>query len=193
MSAADASAPGARPLHLVVIPGTNRAGSQSLRLARLVESDYRALGSTTDLLELALGAEFLEPTAYKQPAPAVSALVARFLKADGVVFIVPEYNGSYPGVLKLFIDMLPYPQGFDQRPCAFIGLAAGQFQGLRAVEHLQGVAGYRNAHCYAGRVFIGNSHQLLDAAGALANRDLATRLMQQAAGFHHFIAQLKRR
>jgi NAD(P)H-dependent FMN reductase len=180
-------------MHIVVIPGTNRAGSQSLRLAQRVAETYRALDCGVDLLELNLTGEFLEPTAYKQPAPAVTALVGRFLAADGVVFIVPEYNGSYPGVLKLFLDMLPYPQGFDQRPCAFIGLSAGQFQGLRAVEQLQGVAGYRNAHCYPGRVFIGSSHQQLDASGALTNPDLATRLVQQASGFHHYIGQLKRR
>ena len=180
-------------MHIAVIPGTNRAGAKSLRLAQLVAGDYRALGCSVDLIELQLTPEFLAPTAYKQPAPAVSALVGRFLAADRVVFIVPEYNGSYPGVLKLFIDMLPYPQGFDQRPCAFIGLSAGQFQGLRAVEQLQGVAGYRNAHCYPGRVFIGSSHQLFAAAGALDNPDLATRLVQQAAGFHHYIGQLKRR
>src|SRR6188508_2024768 len=107
-------------MRIVVVPGTNRAGSLSLNLAKLVAADHRALGAEVDLLELNLGAEFLAPDAYKNPAPAVKALVDRFLAADGVVFIVPEYNGSYPGVLKLFVDMLPYPQSFDRRPCAFI-------------------------------------------------------------------------
>jgi hypothetical protein len=41
-------------------------------------------------------------------------------------------------------------------------------------------------------VFIGSSHQLFDAAGALGAA-LITRLVQQAAGFHHYIGQLKRR
>ena len=167
-------------MHIVVIPGTNRAGSLSVRLAALVASSYRTLDCSVDLLELALGADFLEPSAYKEPAAAV-------------VFIVPEYNGSYPGILKLFIDMLPYPQGFDQRPCAFIGHAAGQFQGLRAVEHLQGVAGYRNAHLYPGRVFIGDSYRQYTPQGELVDPDLATRLVQQGTGFVHYIAQLKRR
>jgi NAD(P)H-dependent FMN reductase len=179
-------------MQLVIIPGTNRAGSLSLKLAKLVAAEYRILTCTVDLLELDLGAEFLAPTAYKQPAPAVSALVARFLAADGVLFIVPEYNGSYPGVLKLFIDMLPDPVGFDQRPCAFIGHAAGRFQGLRAVEHLQSVASYRNAHVYPGRVFIGDSYKQYDAAGAILNPELSTRIRQQAAGFVHYITLLKR-
>src|SRR5690606_19539384 len=106
-----------------------------------------------DLLDMnELPPEILSPGAYKQPAESVRQLVERFLAADGVVFVVPEYNGSYPGVLKLFVDMLPYPQGFENRPCAFVGLAAGQFKSLRAVEHLQQVAGYRNAFVYPRRL-----------------------------------------
>jgi NAD(P)H-dependent FMN reductase len=178
-------------MHLVIIPGTNRAGSLSRKLASLVAADHQALGHSVDLLELQLGPEFLAPEAYKQPTPAVTALVGRFLAADGVVFVVPEYNGSYPGVLKLFIDMLPYPQGFDRRPCAFIGLAAGQFQGLRAVEHLQGVAGYRNALMYPNRVFIGEAHKQFSPEGTLVDAKLAERLKAQATGFTHFIAALK--
>jgi chromate reductase len=180
-------------MHIVVIPGTNRAGSLSLTLARLVAADHAALGHGTDLLELALGPEFLEPTAYKQPTPGVKAMVDRFLAADGVVFVVPEYNGSYPGVLKLFLDMLPYPAGFDRRPCAFIGLSAGQFQALRAVEHLQGVAGYRNAFLYPNRVFIGESFKQFGPDGTLADAKLAERLRAQATGFTQFIAALKPR
>ncbi|MBA3684499.1 MAG: NAD(P)H-dependent oxidoreductase [Planctomycetes bacterium] len=180
-------------MHIVVVPGTNRAGSLSSMLAKLALADYAALGHSTDLLELALGPEFLEPEAYKKPKPAVTALVDRFLAADGVVFVVPEYNGSYPGVLKLFIDMLPYPQGFDRRPCAFIGLSAGGFQALRAVEHLQGVAGYRNAFVYPNRVFIGESHKQFDAANRLVDARLAERVRNQAVGFVQFIAALKTR
>jgi NAD(P)H-dependent FMN reductase len=180
-------------MHIVVIPGTNRAGSLSVRLAALVASSYRTLDCSVDLLELALGADFLEPSAYKEPAAAVGARGGRVHAADRGVVIVPAYNGSYPGILKLFIDMLPYPQGFDQRPCAFIGHAAGQFQGLRAVEHLQGVAGYRNAHLYPGRVFIGDSYRQYTPQGELVDPDLATRLVQQGTGFVHYIAQLKRR
>jgi chromate reductase, NAD(P)H dehydrogenase (quinone) len=178
-------------MHIVIVPGSNRRGSLSLALARLIQADHQALGHGTDLLELNLSADFLLPNAYKEPTPDVTSMVDRFLAADGVVFIVPEYNGSYPGVLKLFIDMLPYPQGFDRRPCAFIGLSAGQFQALRAVEHLQGVAGYRNAFIYPNRVFIGESFKQFTGVGQLADAKLAERLHAQALGFGQFIAALQ--
>ena len=179
-------------MHILVVPGTNRAGSLTRRLADPVAADHRALGATVDLLDLGtMGAEFLDPAAYKNPSPPVKAMVDRFLAADGVVFLVPEYNGSFPGVLKLFIDMLPDPQGFAQRPVAFIGLAAGQFKSLRAVEALQAVAGYRNAYQYPRRVFIGDSYQLFDGDGKIKDAELAKRLRQQAEGFQQFIGQVR--
>lgn len=178
-------------MHIVVVCGTNRDGALSRLLATETAESYRELGHDVDLLDMnELPNEALLPTAYKDQADNVKALVARFLKSDGVVFVVPEYNGSYPGVLKLFIDMLPFPEGFDSRPCAFIGLAAGQFKGLRAVEHFQQVAGYRNAHLYPRRLFIGDSFkQFVD--GKLSDDELSTRLREQSEGFAKFAADVK--
>jgi chromate reductase, NAD(P)H dehydrogenase (quinone) len=177
--------------HIVIIPGSNRAGANSLHLARQTEADYQALGCSTDVLTMDLEPEFLSPTAYQQKTPAVTARVERYLKADGAVFVIPEYNGSYPGVLKLFVDMLPDKTSFNQRPCAFIGIAAGQFQALRAVEHFQGVAGYRNAHMYPNRIFIGSVHKLIGSDQRLNDAALSERFQAQAKGFVAFIAALK--
>ncbi|MBA3708772.1 MAG: NAD(P)H-dependent oxidoreductase [Planctomycetes bacterium] len=176
---------------LALVPGTNRAGSLSLKLARQVAADYAALGCQVDLLELNLGPEFLDPMAYKAPKPAVTALVQRFLACDAAVFVIPEYNGSYPGILKLFVDMLPEREGFAQRPCAFIGLSAGQFSSLRSVEHFQGVAGYRNAYIFPTRVFIGDSFKRFAADGTLIEPLFVERLKAQAAGFVAFVRALK--
>jgi NAD(P)H-dependent FMN reductase len=56
--------------------------------------------------------------------------------ADGYVFVTPEYNHSYPAVLKNAIDYLFKPWLF--KPVAFVsyGASAG---GVRAVEHLKQV------------------------------------------------------
>ena len=178
-------------MKIVVVCGTNRAGALSRLSAQEAAESYRERGHDVDLLDMnELPAEILDANAYKEKADNLQTIVDRFLACDGAVFVVPEYNGSYPGVLKLFVDMLPYPEGFDQRPCAFIGLAAGQFKGLRSVEHFQQVAGYRNAHIYPRRLFIGDSfRQFVD--GKLADDELTERLKEQAAGFVGFINAIK--
>lgn len=58
--------------------------------------------------------------------------------ADGFIFVTPEYNHSYSGVLKNAIDYLFYE--WNNKPVSFVsyGATAG---GARAVEHLRGVVG----------------------------------------------------
>lgn len=179
-------------MKITVVCGTNRKEALSRLLSAETAQTYRNLGAEVDLLDMEeIPTSILQADAYKSTPADVQLLVQRFLDSTGVVFIVPEYNGSFPGILKLFIDMLPYPEGFDSRPCAFIGLAAGQFKGLRAVEHLQGVAGYRNAHMFPRRLFIGDSYkQFID--GKLADDELTDRLKEQATGFLTFISNLEK-
>ena len=94
-------------MHIVVVCGTNREGALSRLLAEEAAETYRQRGHDVDLLDMnELPADILQPTAYKEQPDSVKVLVQRFLKAEGAVFIVAEYNGSYPGVLKLFVDML---------------------------------------------------------------------------------------
>ena len=88
--------------------------------------------------------------------------------------------------------MLPDKTSFNARPCAFIGIAAGQFQALRAVEHFQGVAGYRNAHMFPNRVFVGGVHKVIGPDKKLNDLALVERLQAQAKGFVAFIAALKK-
>lgn len=178
-------------MHIVVVCGTNRDGALSRLLAQEVAESYRQRDQSVDLLDMnELPPEILHATAYKNQSESIKTIVDRFLKSDGAVFVIPEYNGSYPGILKLFVDMLPFPQGFDSRPCAFIGLAAGQFKGLRAVEHFQQVAGYRNAHLFPRRLFIGDSYsQFVD--GKLNDDELTRRLQEQADQFVSFVQKVR--
>ena len=73
-------------MRIAIIPGTNRTGSNSLAIAKLVAEDHRAIGNEVDLVELALGPEFLAPDAYRNPAPPVKALVDRYLACQAAVF-----------------------------------------------------------------------------------------------------------
>ena len=178
-------------MKILVVCGTNRDGALTRILAKQVAGMHENLGSEVDFLDMnELPADALLPTAYKEKTPEVQAMVDRFVASDGAVFVVPEYNGSYPGILKLFVDMLPFPEGFDSRPCAFIGLAAGQFRSLRAVEHFQQVAGYRNAYLYPRRVFIGDSFSQFED-GKLKDDELVQRLSKQAEGFVEFVKSVK--
>jgi NAD(P)H-dependent FMN reductase len=179
-------------MRIVVISGTNRDGALSRRLSDHILANYKAADVEAELLDLAeLPPELLLPTAYKaKPEAFTKSFVEPILAADGLHLVVPEYNGSFPGVLKLLIDHLPFPEAFERRPTAYTGLAAGQYGALRAVEQLQLVFGYRNAFNYPERVFIPGSYQVFTEGGEIADTDLASRLKRQSVGFADFVKAL---
>ena len=177
---------------LCVISGTNRPNSNALRVARLVLGHYQSAGVPVELFSLAdMPPEIFNPTSYAAKPESFLPVQQKIVAAAGLHVVTPEYNGSFPGVLKYFIDMLKFPESFDRKPVAFVGEAAGIWGGLRPVEQLQQIFGYRNAHIYPDRVFIPGVAKLLDADGRLTDPSIDERLGRQAAGFAKFVASLK--
>lgn len=168
----------------VVIAGTNRPGSRTLQVARLVARELEAAGAEARLLDLReLPPGLFAPEAYATKPAAFADWQAAILEAEGIVAVTPEYNGSFPGALKYFIDMLEFPRSLVGKPSCFVGLAAGEWGGLRAVEQLQMVFHYRKAHLYGERVFIPAVHAALDPEGRLVDADLAGRFERTLRGF----------
>jgi NAD(P)H-dependent FMN reductase len=178
---------------IVLISGTNRPDSNTRKVTAHVQAHYQSLGVKTHLLDLAeLPAEIISPSAYAKKPVAFKKFADAILAADGLVIVTPEYNGGIPGILKLFIDMLPFPESFEHRPVCFIGLAAGIWGALRPVEQLQAIFGYRNAYVYPERVFMPGIGKLLNEAGQLTSPDMEKRLGKQAEGFVGFVESLRR-
>ena len=122
----------------------------------------------------------------RDAGPAFVEIQNRIVSSAGLHVVTPEYNGSFPGVLKYFIDMLKFPESFERKPVAFVGEAAGVWGGLRAVEQLQMIFGYRNAHPYPERVFIAGINNLMNEDGTLKDQSLTDRLAKQCRGFAAF-------
>ena len=177
---------------IIIISGTNRPGSNTRKVAARVEAIYQELGVAFQLLDLAhLPAEAFAPASYAEKPAGLKRFTDAILGADGLVVVTPEYNGGIPGVLKYFIDLLPFPESFEQRPVCFVGLAAGMWGALRPVEQLQAIFGYRNAYVYPERVFLPGIGKLLDEQGRFTSADLEKRLHSQAAGYVSFVERLR--
>ena len=177
---------------ITVLIGTNRPGSNTSKVAAQVADLYRGLKHPPRLIDLALlPPDIFHSSSYAAKPPSFTAFSDAVLHSSGLAIVVPEYNGSMPGVLKYFIDMLKFPESFERKPVCFVGLSAGVWGALRAVEHLQLIFGYRNAHVFPERVFLPKIHELLDDSGRLKDADTVQRLRNQATGFIQFVESLK--
>ncbi len=179
-------------LKIAVLTGTNRPQSNSRRVSDFVRGCYQELGAEVLDIDLqTLPASIFSPDAYAEKPAAFKPFVEKILQCDGLVVITPEYNGSLPGILKYFIDMLPFPESFEHRPVAFIGLAAGMWGALRPVEQLQQIFLYRGGLMCPSRVFLPKIGSLLDKQGKLNDSDIQQRLKNQASDFIEYTRRMK--
>jgi len=177
---------------IMIISGTNRPNAFALKVARVVEGHYRQLNVACEVFSLAdLPPEVFQPTAYATKPPAMVQIQNRVLNAVGLHVVSPEYNGGFPGILKYFIDMLKFPESFEHKPVAFIGEAAGIWGGIRPIEQLQQIFGYRNAHIFPERVFIPAVNAKFDEKGSLIDPVIDERIAHQVAGFARFATHMQ--
>lgn len=173
-----------------VISGTDRADSNSLKIARYIQSLYKEAGEEIGLIDLReIRGELSQGPHYGKDQPVgLSNEMKKVEQAEGLIVVCPEYNGSMPGILKYYIDHMKYPDAFEFRPICFVGLG-GLFGGMRPVEHLQQVFGYRNAFIYPQRVFMMNVHKIMKD-GTPTDPLMQQLLKDQVAGFQRFCKAL---
>jgi NAD(P)H-dependent FMN reductase len=148
-------------------------------------------GHGVELLDLAgLPAALFDPSSYAEKPPEFAGFQRMVLQADGILTVAPEYNGSFPGVLKYFIDMLQFPESLNGTPAAFVGLAAGRWGALRSVEQLEMIFQYRNAHLFGQRVFIPGIRSQIDDEGRPVDSELESRLENAVLSFADFCRRL---
>lgn len=177
---------------ILIISGTNRPGANALKISQILKTHYASSKVEADIYSLSeMPVEIFDPSSYAKKPEKWLAVQQRVLEAHGLHVVTPEYNGSFPGVLKYFIDMLKFPESFEQKPVAFTGEAAGTWGALRAVEQLQHIFAYRNAHIYPDRVFIPGINGKLNDAGQITDPAIEDRLKAQATGFGRFVQRLR--
>ncbi|MCB2377853.1 NAD(P)H-dependent oxidoreductase [Hymenobacter sp. BT635] len=168
---------------ITIIAATNRPASRARRVANIYASLLDELEAEYQILDLAdLPADFTISALYGNLGKheGFNKLVRLAEGGDKLVFIVPEYNCSIPGVLKAFIDGLPYPGGIRGKKAALVGLSAGTQGGILALTHLTDILMYLGTTVLPGRVRLPSLDQYLLSNGELDNSLYLQLLKEQA-------------
>ncbi|MEX1212328.1 MAG: NAD(P)H-dependent oxidoreductase [Balneolaceae bacterium] len=176
---------------LSILSCTDRPDANAHRIAESLEPLYRDFGADVHRHSLCEfpHADVVGGT-YGSTLPSVEAYNREVMDADSYLWIVPEYNGGFPGILKLFFDYLPFPEALNRKPIALIGEADGRFGAMRPVEQLQDLLIYRKAMIYPERVFLPSIGDRLDQEEAWIDDASKARLQHQAEGFTDWVERL---
>lgn len=169
---------------ITIIVGTNRPDSRARRIANLYADLLQELHADHQILDLVdLPADVSTAALYGNSGrhDGFNKLADQATAADKLVLVVPEYNCSFPGALKTFIDGLPYQGGIRGKKAALVGLGTGAQGGLLALSHLTDVLMYLNTAVLPTRVRLPFIDQHLTTEGQLTSSLYAQLLREQAA------------
>lgn len=177
---------------IAAIVGSLRENSYNRQLALAAKEIVgdRAIFEIVDYDDVPLMNQDIE-----YPAPEAVCRVREQIKsADGVWIFTPEYNHSYPGVLKNLIDWLSRPiskeerQVLSRKPIAISGASPGMGGTLTAQDLLVMLLSMLNANVMnTPRLTIQSVTQQADEAGHLMLTTSLPYLQKQADAFLKFI------
>jgi chromate reductase len=105
------------------------------------------------------------------PVAAVKRLKSEIAAAQGVLFVTPEYNRSFPGVLKNALDLASRPYGqsaWKGKPAGIIGVSGGAIGTALAQQHLRNVLAYLDMPTLGQpEAFIQHKEGLIAADGSI--------------------------
>ena len=126
------------------------------------------------------------------PPALVNELRTKIKKADGILFITPEYNRSFPGVLKNALDWGSRPYGqnsWDKKAVGVLGASVGSIGTFGAQHHLRQVLAYLNTYTMGQPEVYLNASKAFNSQGELADTMVEDILSKYMKAFKAWIAQ----
>jgi chromate reductase len=122
---------------ITIIASTNRKNSASEKVAQHICNELKKRNVAFNYLSLVdLPHDFIFSNFDGNINKEFQHIIdSKIIPASKLIFIVPEYNGAFPGVLKSFIDCIT-PKHFFNKQAALVGVADGHAGALRALDML---------------------------------------------------------
>jgi len=179
---------------ITVIAGTNRKGSKTKQVAKeyfdLLQKSTEEESKFFALEDLSC--DFLHSLMYDevhQNKDLAEKQDEFFTPANKLIFVVPEYNGSFPGIFKLFIDAISvrnYKENFQGKKVALVGVASGRAGNLRGLDHLTTSLNYLKMNVYPNRLPIAKIEDIMDDEGKFTEEVIIEELENHVKGFLEF-------
>ncbi len=172
-----------------IISGTNRRGAVTYKIALQYQGLLNDLGIENEVIDLeALPDDFIASALYENGGKneLFNPIRDKMKATEKFVFIIPEYNGSFPGVLKTFIDGLEFPTTFTGKKAALVGVSAGVQGSVLAMSHLTDILNYCGTNVFAQKPKLAGIGNAMNDAGEITNELYLKLLEDQAKAFVAF-------
>ena len=150
-------------LMTTVICGTNRENSNSSIISKVYEELIKKEEEQVAVLYLKdLPKSFAYDEINGDKSDEFKFVIENYIKvANRFIFVIPEYNGGFPGVLKSFIDSVP-PEYFYYKKAALVGISSGHAGALRPLDQFTNILHYLKVEVFSNKPKLSSIESLLD-------------------------------
>lgn len=153
-------------MFIPIILGTAREGRQSEKVAKYVLNQVQKAGLETELIDVR---DYrIAATDNTEEILPAKKLAEKILRAGALIIVMPEYNHTYPGELKMMLDML-YEQ-YARKAVGICGVSSGPWGGARGVQALRLTCIGLGMHPLQEAVYFSSVNELFDEEGEIRDR-----------------------
>ena len=146
---------------------------------------------TFDISKLPFFSQDLE----NDPPDVVTEFKDKIREAEAILFITPEYNSSFPGVLKNAIDWGSRPYGtnlWNHKPAAILGASPGNAGTFGAQNHLRQTLSYLNMSVMGQpQIYFGQANKYFNEEDKLVNDKTKELLTNFFKSFSNWVKQFR--
>jgi azobenzene reductase len=184
-------------MKITILLGSARKGRQSHKVANYLNNELVKRGFNTDLIDLAEDPlPVLEDKAGQNPheIEQIRKISKRLSVADALIFVTPEYHGSFSGVLKNALDY--FWSEFQKKPIGVATVSTGKMGGINASTQLQHVILSLGAYPLPLKLLVPEVHTTFDNDFTISSDQLAStagRFLDEFTWFTEAIVEKKER
>jgi NAD(P)H-dependent FMN reductase len=176
-------------MFIPVILGTAREGAKSAKVADYILNRAQEYGFKTELVKAGDYIEAQTKRVGVEGNPKAEPWKAIVEKADGFIMIVPEYNHSFPGELKLLLDSL-YKEYYG-KTVGLVGVSSGGLGGARVIENIKTLINNFGMVATQNAVLVSKVGEVFDESGNLKDESYNERVVKLLDEVKWFAERLK--
>lgn len=165
---------------ITIISGTNRADNNTKKVA----IEYQRLLAEKNVEAAVYALD--EVSVLVRNSDFIAAEEELLQAAEKFIIVMPEYNGSYPGILKLMIDNTDVRKTWWHKKVLLTGVSTGRAGNLRGMEHLTGSLLHMKMLVHPNRLPISIVDKLMDSSGKFTDINTLAAIDTQLEEFLDF-------
>ncbi|MFC1649801.1 NADPH-dependent FMN reductase [Patescibacteria group bacterium] len=175
-------------LHLLVVHGTSRRGNKSIKAAEFVTQTAKKNKNLS--VKLVTPHDFKTPGDGRNKEDKSKDYGVLVKKADGFIFVIPEYNHAFPGSIKRLLDT--EFDSYNRKPVLLVGVSSGPWGGVRAIQSILPVVRSLKMIAIKDDIYFTNINEFFDGNGEPIDRSARERVQKSIKELLWFAKTLKK-